>query len=364
MTPKQLHAGRIKALRAALQERKSEVALLTSLPNIRYFSGFTGSNGLLLVTGTGVTLYTDPRYTLQARQQTGLPVVTVRGPLDPAAAKRLASTKGRVALAFENRRITYAAFTRLRQALPDRVSFVNLDDACERIRAVKSAEEIARIRESVQINSAAFEKTIQAFRPGTTELALAAELEYAQRKGGAEGPAFESIVAFGPGSALIHGRPSERKIDGRGLLLIDMGSLRGGYASDMTRTVHLSRPSAKTRQMYDAVLEAQLAAIAAVAPGVSTRKVDAAARKVLRAYGMDQLFTHSTGHGLGLEIHEFPSLAQKKSAESRLEAGMAITIEPGAYLEDFGGVRIEDTVLVTPTGCEVLTQTPKDFLVL
>jgi Xaa-Pro aminopeptidase len=179
---------------------------------------------------------------------------------------------------------------------------------------------------------------------------------------GAEKPAFDTIVAAGPRAALPHAHPGSYRLVGNELLLIDMGASLQGYCSDMTRTVHLGKPPKKIRDMYNAVLEAQLAGIAAVQPGVTAGKVDAAARNVLKKHKLDKAFVHSTGHGLGLEIHEPPRLGKKDP--TKLEAGMAITIEPGAYIEGFAGIRIEDTVLVTQNGCEILTPSSKEFIVL
>jgi Xaa-Pro aminopeptidase len=188
------------------------------------------------------------------------------------------------------------------------------------------------------------------------ETELAAEIDYRNRKLGAEAPSFDTIVAAGERSALPHAHPGPAKI-GPGILLIDMGAFRDGYASDMTRMVHVGPATAKYKRAYRAVLEAQLAAIAAVKPGVTTNAVDRAARSTLKRHGLDREFVHSTGHGLGLEIHEPPRIGRKD--KTKLEAGMAITIEPGIYIEGWGGIRIEDTVLVTANGCEILTPTSK-----
>lgn len=334
----------------------AEAAVITSLPNVRYFCGFTGSNGALLVSRRGVELFTDPRYTIQAAREAAAKVVIVKGPLETAVAKKLTPFRS---VAFENGRISYRSLSALQQA---RAEWVSLDDACEKLRMVKSAEEQAAIRASVALNSAALEEALGHFAAGMSETDLAAEIEYRMRRGGAEKPAFETIVAFGERSALPHAHPGAAKLSGRGLLLIDMGAFLGGYASDMTRMAHLGRVPTETRKLYDAVHEAQLAALDRVKAGVTTASVDAAARKVLTAHGYGEAFVHSTGHGLGLEIHELPRIGKKD--KTRLEAGMAITIEPGAYLEGFGGVRIEDTVLVTATGCEILTPTSKKLMVL
>jgi Xaa-Pro aminopeptidase len=227
----------------------------------------------------------------------------------------------------------------------------------EELRMLKSAAELALIRRSVETNSRAFEQTIARVKPGTRERDLAAELEYRMRRLGAERPSFETIVAAGVRSALPHAQPTGGQLSSGDLVVVDMGAFQDGYASDMTRMLCVGNPSAKTKRMYRAVREAQLAAIDAVRPGVTTVSVDAAARRVLAGFGMDHLFIHSTGHGLGLEIHEPPRLGKRD--RHRLKRGMAITIEPGAYIEGFGGVRIEDTVVVTETGCEILTPTPK-----
>ena len=190
---------------------------------------------------------------------------------------------------------------------------------------------------------------------------LAAELEYRMRRLGAEKPSFDTIVAGGEHSALPHAQPGKARLDG-GLVVVDMGAMLDGYASDMTRMLHVGSPGAKVKRMYRAVWEAQLAAIDAVRPGARTAAIDAAARRVLKGYGLDKAFTHSTGHGLGLEIHEPPRLGRKDKL--RLQPGMAITIEPGVYLEGFGGIRIEDTVVVTDRGCEILTPTSKELRVI
>jgi len=227
---------------------------------------------------------------------------------------------------------------------------------------VKSTPEIVAIKRSVQLNSAALEETLRHFKSSMTELDLAAEIGYRMRRLGADGEAFETIVASGERSALPHARPTNHPIQQDQLLLVDMGATVAGYASDMTRTHAVGKVTAKTRRMYRAVLESQLAAIDAVKPGVSCSAVDRTARNVLRTHGLDRLFVHSTGHGLGLEIHEAPRLGRKE--RTKLEPGMTITIEPGVYAEGIAGIRIEDTVVVTSRGCEVLTPTEKEMVVL
>lgn len=355
-------ADRLARLREDMAALELDAAIVTSLPNVRYLTGFTGSNGLAVVTARTATLFTDPRYTLQAGAETegtGVGTVIAKRSLEEAVRPRLARRRR---IGFENDRVTYRTWEHLSRSLPAGAALQPLGDAIEKRRMVKSAGEIAAIRESVAINSQAFAAALERFRAGMTESEFAGEIEYQMRLLGAEKPSFDTIVAFGTNSARPHARPGDARIDGNGLLLVDMGTLRGGYASDMTRCVHLGKPGAKTRKLYRAVLEAQLAGVDAVAPGVTAGDVDAAARGVLRQHGLDKAFVHSTGHGLGLEIHESPRLGRGDATP--LQAGMAITIEPGAYIDGFGGVRIEDTVLVTPTGVEILTPTVKELVCL
>ena len=341
---------------------KIDGLLVSGLPNVRYLSGFTGSNALLLVTPDSQTLFTDPRYTIQAGQECGCAVRTVKGRALHAAAAQFIQRKRLKKIGFEKARLTFEAYQLLREHLPLGASLKPLAGILEKLRMIKTADEIARIRRSVLTNSEAFDRTIKRMRAGVSESSIAAELEYQMRLLGAEKPAFETIVAGGPHSALPHASPTEQVLRGNEPLLIDMGAFQRGYASDMTRTVFLGKPGAKTRPMYQAVLDAQLAAISAVRPGVTAQQVDRVARQVLKSHGLAKEFVHSTGHGLGLEIHEPPRLG--KNDKTRLAAGMVITIEPGVYIEGVGGVRIEDTVVVTNTGCEVLTPTSKEMMIL
>lgn len=346
-----------------LAELKIDGLLVSALPNIRYLSGFTGSNGLLLVTARQSILFTDPRYTIQASEQTAgrAKSRTVHGPLVAAAAQEIGRRRLK-RIGFEAGRILYDAWQRLKEAVPLGVALKPIRAAVDELRMVKSDREIDLIRAAVVTNSKAFESTLRRVRPGVSEKDIAAELEHQMRRHGAERPSFETIVAAGPRTALPHAEPTGERLGADQLLLIDMGATREGYSSDMTRMLFAGRPSRKIRDMYDSVLEAQLAGIDAVREGVTAGQVDRATRRVLAKHGLGKVFVHSTGHGLGLEIHEPPRLGRKD--ETKLRAGMTITIEPGAYVEKLGGVRIEDTVLVTRTGCEVLTPTPKELILL
>ncbi len=346
---------------AVLEDRKLDALVVSAPPNVRYLAGFTGSNGLVLLWHSGAVLFTDPRYEIQAAKESDCSVNVVRGAFYPAVMKFVARRKLR-RIGFESGRLTFAAYEHLREQLPLGAALEPVAGLVDRLRMIKSAREIDLIRRSVALNSQAYDRAIRRVRPGLTESALAASIDYQMRLLGASCPAFDTIVASGPRSALPHAQPTSHPIRRNQLLLIDMGASLEGYASDMTRMAFLGRPGRKVLGLYRTVLEAQLAAIDVVRPGLPAGNVDRAARRVLKAAGLDKAFVHSTGHGLGLEIHEAPRLGRRE--ETPLVSGMVVTIEPGAYFEGFGGVRIEDTVVVTSSGCEILTPTSKDLMLL
>ncbi len=338
---------------------ESGALLISGRSNIRYLSGFTGSAGYLLVGPSSATLYTDGRYKTQARQQTTAAdvVITERDPL-PTIAEDIKRKRIR-RLGFEENRARFAMYDWLRRTLRGR-RLVALNGLVEGLRLIKSPDEIAKMRRSALLNARAFRQACRVVRPTWTEARFAAEIEYQMRTLGAEKPAFDTIVAGGLHSALPHGLPRRVPLEPNTLIVVDQGAILDGYTSDMTRMVCLGRVDSARRRLYRAVLEAQLAALDAVRAGVQAATVDRRARQVLRQFKLEKAFTHSAGHGLGLEIHESPRVGPGEKA--RLAAGMVITIEPGAYLDDLGGVRIEDTVVVTPNGCEIITPTSKRLL--
>ncbi len=349
---------RRSAVSSGLAARKLDALLVAFSPNLRYLTGFTGSNGNLLVTPEDAILFTDPRYQLQAAQETTARLKICKGALVVDVQTAIARL-GLKRVGYEPARMTCDLFESLKSRLPMRTSLVPVPGWIEELRMVKSPEELALIRRSVETNSRAFEAVVARARVGITESDLAAELEYRMRRLGAEKPSFETIVAAGARSALVHAQPTGARLRAGDLVVVDMGAFQDGYASDMTRMLFAGRPGARVKRTYRAVLEAQLAAIDRVRAGVGAAQVDRAARQVLKRHGLDRAFVHSTGHGLGLEIHEPPRLGLRD--KSHLREGMAITIEPGVYLEGFGGIRIEDTVVVTARGCEILTPTGKQL---
>lgn len=347
---------RQNALRQSLEKERVDCLVVTSRPNILYLTGFTGSAGILLVTAGSSTLFTDGRYTEQAAKEVrGAEVVIPKRGAQRAALARAARAKR---IGFEAS-AGYRFFRQLSDAVGSR-RLRAVDGAVERLRVVKEEEEIERIRQSVQLNSRALEETIPLLRPDMTEVEVAAEIEYRMRRCGAEQPAFETIAAAGPRSAMPHARATAAPLGKKGFLVLDHGAILAAYASDMTRTLCLGHAGRRQRAIYGVVLEAQQRAVEAVRAGVSCSQVDAAARQHIARRGYARQFPHSTGHGLGLEVHEAPRIAA--SEKSVLPAGAIITIEPGVYLPGFGGVRIEDVVVVREKGAEVLTPTPKAFV--
>ena len=351
---------RRQAVAARLPALKIDALLVSSPANVRYLSDYSGSNGLVLVTPKETHFFTDPRYAIASQSIPGK-VHIVKGPLISGVAAVI-KRKRLKKIGFEAAWMRYEEYAKLKDALPLGSALVPVGRAIEEQRMIKSSAEIEKIRKSVIVNSEAYVRTMKRTKAGMTERQIAANLDFEMRRLGAEGNAFETIVAAAERSALPHAHPSERVLAENELLLIDMGASVGGYSSDMTRVACAGKPSGRTRDLYRAVLEAQLAAVDSVRAGIEAGRVDFVARKVLARHKMDRAFVHSTGHGLGLEIHENPRVAKKE--KTPLQAGMVITIEPGAYIEGFAGVRIEDTVLVTNSGCEVLTPTPKELLTI
>ncbi|HKS73048.1 MAG TPA: Xaa-Pro peptidase family protein [Terriglobales bacterium] len=359
------YKGRLKRLQRALSENRLDALLVTHLPNIRYLAGFTGSAGVLLLTENRALFFSDGRYTTQAKREVegAKVVIAKKAPLFAAAEWLSNHRKGlgsAIRLGIEGDHLTVAAHDQLRRFLPAAFRLKTAPPLIEEARMRKDADEIASIKAAVEMGSRLFETVVAAIRPGTSEVNVAAELEHAARRSGAEQMSFETIIASGERSALPHGRASRCAIPGEGFVVCDFGVILSGYCSDMTRTVYVGRPPEEARRIYQAVKEAQQAAVDAVRPGVSTGEIDRVARKLLQKQGFGRYFTHSTGHGVGLEIHEAPRVAAGQ--QLNLQPGMVITIEPGAYIPGRWGVRIEDIVVVRENGCEVLTPTSKELI--
>ncbi len=336
--------------------------MLSDPIQIFYLTGFRGSAGIAVLRSEGGILWVDPRYTLQAQEQAqGVEVVEVRQSLLKAAAEWLKRHR-RAAIGYEETHLTVAQFNELKSGIAGSRGFVPASDWLTALRMIKDKWEIARIREAARVTSKALTEVVPRIRPGVSESDLAAEIEYRMRRHGAEGAAFETIVASGSRAALPHARPSGKLLENGDLVILDLGAILGGYAADMTRTVCLGKANRRIQALYREVLESQQRGTEAVRPGVTAGQVDAAARRSLERAKLGRYFVHSTGHGVGLEIHERPRLG--RGDETRLEAGQVVTIEPGVYIEGLGGIRIEDTVLVGDKGPEILTSASKDDWVL
>ena len=363
-------AGRRRRVGTAVGRVGAEAALITNLADVRYLTGFSGSNAAVILKGSKATLFTDGRYTTQAQQEVdGARVVIADKPVSLAACE-FAIAEGVTRCVFDGAVTTVAAIDSMREALPAKLRkgwFVAANGLIAGLRELKDELEQDKMRAAAALGCRLFDQVLEHVVPGNTEMEVAMALEYMARLEGAEGMSFESIVAGGERSALPHGRATNAKLPKRGFVTLDFGVVLDGYCSDMTRTVHMGAARRLSdgpgeREVYEAVLDAQEAGVAAVKAGVTAGEVDQASRAVLEAAGLGQYFTHSTGHGVGIEIHEGPRLGKKQT--QKLKAGMVVTIEPGVYMPGRFGVRIEDTVLVTSTGCEVLTPTTKAWLEL
>lgn len=335
--------------------------LLTISPsNWYYLTGFTGEAGALVVSRKGTTLISDGRFMVQGHEETsGVRILQQKESLFESVGQFLKDSQSR-RVGFDPSKMTVAQLGTLRKAAGSRLKWVPAPGVVEAWRMRKDALELAQMRKAAILAGEVVQFAISLLRPGIRESEVAAEIEYQMRKRGASGPAFETIVAFGERAALPHARPTGKRLRKNELVVLDLGVILGHYCSDITRTVFMGRAPERIRTWYRGVLEAQTAAIAAVRSGAACGDVDAAARQVLAGYGLDDLFVHSTGHGLGLEVHEEPRIARGQTR--RLEPGNVVTIEPGVYSEGLGGIRIEDDVAVHADRTEVLTRAPRDLI--
>jgi Xaa-Pro aminopeptidase len=354
------YAGRLQHVCARLPLWSVQAVLFLDMKNIRYLTGFTGSDGALYIGPDCRVLLVDGRYITQARAETaGFEIYQHQSKMDGLV--DVISGHGRGMIGFESETMTVAVWTALTERLPG-LTFQPLRQELEALRAVKDGEEISKIREAALIASRALSKVLERIRPGMTERGIAADLDDAIRRGGAQEVSFPTIVASGENSARPHARPQSRTIRPGDLMTIDCGAVYDGYRSDETGTFMLGRPDSRQERVYQVVKQAHDRAIEAIRAGVSCRIIDGAARSWIDAQGFGESFTHGTGHGVGLDVHEYPRLTAQ--SEAILEAGMVVTVEPGVYLPGLWGIRIEDLVVVQKDGCEILSKTPKEFRIL
>jgi Xaa-Pro aminopeptidase len=357
-------AQRRRALRKQLDEAELGALVVTQPASWYYLTGFTGEAGALVLSAQSTTLITDGRFTEQARREAlGVRIVPQVRALPTAVGEFLkdaATGRARGKVGFPAGHLTVAQFRAMRRAAGPRVRWAPADGYVERLRGRKDAQELAVMRRAAALADKVMVGAFKLLKPGVRELEVAAEIEYQMRVLGASGPAFETIVAFGERSAYPHARPTDKRLRKNELVVLDMGAILAHYCSDITRTVVVGKASPKVRSWHKAVQEARTAAVAAVRAGATCGEVDAAARQVLAGYRLDRYFTHSTGHGLGIEVHEDPRVA--KGQKQKLEPGNVVTIEPGVYVPGVGGIRIEDDVAVHSGETEVLTRTPRDII--
>ncbi len=348
----------LEQLRQKLAHLELDGIWIAKPENIRYLSGFTTpKDAKLLVTQTQVQLYTDPRYTVQAKAESLVPFHIARFEAVYEHAKQFTAGKK---IGFEADAVLYSSYEALSEHLG--ANLQSVIDVIEPMRVSKNLEEISHIRQAAQIADQALNTMLPKLKAGITERDFALELEFEMRRHGADSAAFEIIVASGERSAMPHGTASSRAMQNGDLVTIDWGAALNGYHSDCTRAYPIGEISDQLKQMYNAVLEANLLAISHVKAGVGCKELDTIARDYLKTQGYDEAFAHSLGHGVGLAIHEAPTLSQRAEDTAVLEVGTIVTIEPGVYLEGIGGVRIEDLLLVTQSGCEILTQLPKTVM--
>ncbi|HRZ87030.1 MAG TPA: Xaa-Pro peptidase family protein [bacterium] len=352
------YSERTRTVAALLEQQRLDALIVTNLTNVRYLSGFRGSSGFLLVTPRGGTLFTDFRYKESSRGEVSGHRVEIYRHSFLRSFSRAAERMKIRRLGFESSTIPYLFYEEFRKALK-KTRLVPVKAIVEEARRIKDPAEIERIEAAVTIAERVMKKALTLLSPGVTGKDIALEIDHRFRLEGADGTAFDTIVAFGPDSSKPHAAVSDRPLKKGDSVLIDMGCTVGGYSSDLTRTFFFNTISGRQKKLYALVLEAQRRAIELIRPGIPASRVDRAARRQIAAAGFGPLFGHSLGHGIGLEVHELPRLSSR--AADTLAERMVFTVEPGVYIPGQGGVRIEDMVAVTADGCRVLTQFPKEL---
>ncbi|WP_409301616.1 M24 family metallopeptidase [Peribacillus sp. SCS-155] len=351
---------KLEKLRSLMEKVNLDGLLVTSSFNRRYISNFTGSAGIVLVSRNAAKFITDFRYVEQAAKQApDFEIIKHVGSIVEEAAQQ-AKEMGITKLGFEQDHLTYAAFKSYQEAFEGEL--VPVSGLLEKLRLLKAPSEIKILKEAAKIADAAFAHIVEFIHPGLTELEVSNELEFFMRKQGAASSSFDTIVASGVRGALPHGVASEKVIEKGDLITLDYGAYYQGYVSDITRTVSVGQPSTEMKNIYDIVLEAQLRGMAGIKPGMTGKEADALTRNFINEKGYGEYFGHSTGHGIGLEVHEGPALSFK--SDTVLEPGMVVTVEPGIYVPGLGGVRIEDDTIITVSGNESLTHSTKELLIL
>lgn len=351
---------KLKKLHQSLEKYELDALLITNPINRRYVTGFTGTAGVVIIGKNEALLITDFRYTEQAAEQAkGFNIIEHKQLIELEVRDQL-KKMGATKVGFEKENMTYAVYENYKQVINGEL--IPTSEIVEEIRLIKTPEELAIMKKAAEIADAAF-KHIQGFiKPGVKEIDVSNELEFFMRRQGATSSSFDIIVASGVRSALPHGVATNKEIQSGELVTLDYGALYEGYCSDTTRTVAVGEISDQLREIYEVVLDAQLRGVGGIKPGMTGKEADALTRDYITEKGYGDCFGHSTGHGLGMEVHEGPGLSFR--TERRLEPGMVVTVEPGIYIPNVGGCRIEDDIVITKTGNERLTTAPKELIVL
>jgi Xaa-Pro aminopeptidase len=351
---------RLATFRDILEQKRVDIAIVSKLANVRYLTGFTGTSGTAVISRRKAFFLTDFRYQTQAEQEiSGFQIEVYRKSFNQYLASLLKRLKNE-RIGFESNFVSNAQFEKWASHI--NTTWVALDNAVENLRITKDRKEIAKIRKAADIADKAFAHVLPIISPSVTERELAIELEYSMRKLGAEGFAFESIVAGGKRSALPHAASTAKRVKKNAFLVLDFGAVYQGYCSDMTRTVFVGNPSKKDLLIYNEVLESQKRALQKIVCGIPASQVDGTARNYLAQHDLSKYFGHNLGHGVGLEIHEAPTIGA--SSRDILRAGMVFTIEPGVYIKEMGGVRIEDLLVLEEHGIQILTNSSKELIAI
>ena len=356
--------GRLVQLQAALKSAELDGVIVSHIPSIRYLSGFSGSAGTLFVAPKGAWVLTDGRYAEQVADEVveGVEPIIDRGHLERLKNDRL--IKKGMRIGFQSGAVSFARFEMMRKTLGKKVELVAADRMVRELTLLKSESDVASIRRAANIAAKVYREILTIVKPGMRELDVAAEISYLGRRAGSEGDAFDIIVASGHRSALPHGRASKKKIAKGDLVTLDFGCIVDGFNSDMTRTFAVGEPGDEAREVYRTVLESERAGVAAARAGLGARELDRVCRDIIEEAGYGEYFSHSTGHGLGIEVHEMPPVAARADKATKLAEGMVVTIEPGIYLPSKFGVRIEDDVLIEADGCRELTSPTRKLVVV
>lgn len=352
--------NRIDKIKDILNELGLDAIYITHIPNIRYISGFSGSSAYLIITKNKNYFFTDFRYDSQCREQVkGFDITVNFSP--PVKIKELVDAEGFKNIGFESTHLTVHQLAQLKESFPD-AEFTGLADRIEKMTMVKEAGEIDKIKKACGITNKVFEKLLGIIKPGMKEKDVSAEISYWHKLYGADKDSFDPIVASGWRGALPHGAASDKVIEAGEMVTLDFGCYYDGFASDLTRTISVGNPGDEMKKIYDTVLLAQTAAIDAAKEGVTTKELDSIARNIINNAGYEGKFGHGLGHGLGIEVHEMPSVSQRMDIS--IPANVVVTIEPGIYIEGLGGVRIEDDIMITSGGCEVFNKSPKELIII